>query len=782
MLRRLFESANPADTVAVQATTLSHDLLGRYACATWDEVAGNGGQPFDVVVVGSGMFGGYCAEKLYRFGEDINLRILVLEAGAFLLSGHVQNFPRIPLGAPGIATVRVNGDDPGTRNVVWGSPWHSNQGFPGLAYNVGGRSIFWGGWSPRLTDADLAFWPPEVAADIVATYKAIEDELAVSKPTGYMMGPFGQKLMTAFGAAVGSLGLTVADAPLAIQGTAPEGALFSFDKYSSATLLIDAIREDIDRRWTLNDDSRRRLMLLPRAHVVSLRTDGTSAVRRIEVSVNGQQHFLNSGQELSPTFKLVLAAGTIETTRLALSSFPSNGMGSNLMAHIRSNTTVRITRAALGLPSAPSGLETAALIVRGAAPAGGRNRQFHLQVTAAASPGSNPESNMFTAIPDIDHYDQIRAGQDPNWVVIILRGIGEMGGDQTVAPPQGPKDLAKSWVNLAQNSDQLDEYNMPRAWVNLVPTTADGVLWDTMDKAAGDLALKLAGGRAANIQYFYDNAWRAAPPPPGKVRDGIGTTHHEAGTLWMGTDPASSLTDLSGRFHHIDNVHVAGPALFPTIGSANPSLTATALARRTARRIVESLTPMPSASPKALFTGTLAGWQMAGAGGFNVLGDVLESFAGLGLIWYTREQFANFALTLEWRASSPTDNSGVFIRFPALNSSSPANDWMLAVDHGYEIQIDDTGFNPDTNKTGDPRHQTGAVYGFAPSSTVASKPIGEWNSYDIQVTSTRIVVTLNGKKVTDFKVDGSRPAKGHIGLQNHTGRVQFRNIQIRSLA
>jgi hypothetical protein len=44
------------------------------------------------------------------------------------------------------------------------------------------------------------------------------------------------------------------------------------------------------------------------------------------------------------------------------------------------------------------------------------------------------------------------------------------------------------------------------------------------------------------------------------------------------------------------------------------------------------------------------------------------------------------------------------------------------------------------------------------------------------------VVTLNGKKVTDFKLDGSRPAKGHIGLQNHTGRVQFRNIQIRSLA
>jgi len=106
---------------------------------------------------------------------------------------------------------------------------------------------------------------------------------------------------------------------------------------------------------------------------------------------------------------------------------------------------------------------------------------------------------------------------------------------------------------------------------------------------------------------------------------------------------------------------------------------------------------------------------------------------------------------------------------------------VLSVDQGYEIQIDDTGFNPDTNKTGDPLHQTGAVYGFAPSSKLASKPVGQWNSYEIQVTKDRIGVTLNGQKVTDFKLDGSRPVQGHIGLQNHTGRVQFRNIQIRSL-
>lgn len=104
MLRRLVESPNPNDVVEVQATTLSHDLLGRYACSSWDEAVNNGGLPFDVVVIGSGMFGGYCAEKLYRFGEDINLRILVLDAGSFLVSGHLQNFPRIGLNPPATAT------------------------------------------------------------------------------------------------------------------------------------------------------------------------------------------------------------------------------------------------------------------------------------------------------------------------------------------------------------------------------------------------------------------------------------------------------------------------------------------------------------------------------------------------------------------------------------------------------------------------------------------------------------------------------------------------------
>ena len=145
MLPRLNPDANVlAD---VQQTAFSYDVLGRWACSTWGEVSSNGGAPFDVVVIGAGMFGGYIADKLYRHAENIGLRVLVVDGGSFLLPTHVQNLPRLGLSGPQEQVVASNAQDPGPQKLVWGHPWHSNQAFPGLAYCFGGRSIFWGGWS-----------------------------------------------------------------------------------------------------------------------------------------------------------------------------------------------------------------------------------------------------------------------------------------------------------------------------------------------------------------------------------------------------------------------------------------------------------------------------------------------------------------------------------------------------------------------------------------------------------------------------------------------------------
>ena len=558
-IKRLTEADQ---TVEVQETTFSLDVPGRYVCSTWEEAVNNGGAAFDAVVLGAGMFGGYCAEKLYRKGAERRLRVLVLEAGGYLVSEHVQNLARIGLNVPGAITA-----DPGTpRERVWGLPWRGNQAAPGLAYCVGGRSLYWGGWSPRLTAADLQQWPADVRNYLDSVYPAVERETGVTPSTDFITGDLFDALRSRVAAVFGGVANLdgAEEAPLAVQGAAPASGLFSFDKYSSAPVLVDAIREAAGAA-----DNARRLFLVPRAHVVKLHTAG-GAVTQIEAAVGGQRKFLGVG----PNCAVVLALGGVESTRVALHSFPTALMGRNLMAHLRTNMTVRIRRSALS-PALPQRVQTAALLVRGSTAAG----RFHLQLTASAQ--SNPDELLFRMIPDIDLLDQILASQDPNFVALTIRGLGEMLGDKNSSVPNG----AGSWINLSPF--ERDEFGVPRAWVNLLPSGADSALWDAMDAAALALAQAVAGG-AGNIEYLYDGGWRSQPPTPDKIRqqmrDGLGTTHHESGTLWMGA-PGSSVTDADGRFHHVQNAYVADQALFPTVGSANPVLTGLVLAGKVASAI-----------------------------------------------------------------------------------------------------------------------------------------------------------------------------------------------------
>jgi hypothetical protein len=221
----------------------------------------------------------------------------------------------------------------------------------------------------------------------------------------------------------------VEDAPLAVQGAAPAPGLFAFDKYSGAPILTDAIREA-----AADPDPTRRLFLVPRAHVVKLRNSG-GFITEIELYVNGQQHFL----PVSPECAVVVALGTIESMRLALESFPTPLMGRNLMAHLRSNTTVRIKRSALG--ALPALLGPAALLLRGSTTQG----RYHFQVTAVAADTPNSEATLWRMIPDLDLLDQLTASQQFDKVMITLRAIGEMAGDKNASATNN----GTSWINLS---------------------------------------------------------------------------------------------------------------------------------------------------------------------------------------------------------------------------------------------------------------------------------------------------------------------------------------------
>jgi choline dehydrogenase-like flavoprotein len=60
---------------------------------------------------------------------------------------------------------------------------------------------------------------------------------------------------------------------------------------------------------------------------------------------------------------------------------------------------------------------------------------------------------------------------------------------------------------------------------------------------------------------------------------------HIMSTMRMGTDPATSVVDATGESHEVERLFVGDSSVIPTIGGANPTLTAQALAARTADHI-----------------------------------------------------------------------------------------------------------------------------------------------------------------------------------------------------
>jgi hypothetical protein len=577
-LNRLNDSGLPIlPPPDVQRTTLGIDALSRFVCNTWEEATANGSRQFDAIVIGAGMFGGYCADKIYRLGAPRNLKVLVLDAGAFLIPTHIQNLPpKIGLNVPDpISPAAIEARD--AREVVWGIPWRSNVDFVGQAYCIGGKSLYWGGWCPRLLDTDLAAWPPTVAQYLIQNYPDLERQTGVDVKTDFIQGALFKLLRQRVKNAKQQAAIPdldhVEDPPLAVQGQSPASGLFGFDKYSSVSVLVEAVRDGADE--ANYQDSRRRLFVVPNAHVTRLNTD-QDVVNAIEVSVNGTSRSLSIG----PKCSVVLALGTIESTRLALTSFPTSPgnparelIGRNLMCHSRSNTFARIRRTALD-PSGtlPDALQTGALLVRGSTPQG----TFQIQVTASADPAGNSDALLFSMIPDIDVLDEILANQQAGWISFGFRGVSELIGDKVTSVP----NPSGRWINLSPFEN--DEFGVPRAYVQLTDSIAENNLANSMEAAILGLARYLAGNNPADLQIISSE------------RDGLGTTFHEAGTMWMGTDRRNSVTDSNGRFHHVANAFCADQSLFVTVGSVNPTLTGLVLARKVAEAVVAGATGAPA--------------------------------------------------------------------------------------------------------------------------------------------------------------------------------------------
>jgi len=216
---------------------------------------------------------------------------------------------------------------------------------------------------------------------------------------------------------------------------------------------------------------------------------------------------------------------------------------------------------------------------------------------------------------------------------------------------------------------------------------------------------------------------------------------------------------------------------------------------RPAPRIIKppanTWTIAPPSDATVLFGGTnLTRWQKDGGGaaGWKVENGYMEVVPNAGGI-ESRDRFGDAQLHIEWMAPSPAvgesqerGNSGVFFM------------------GRYELQVLDSYDNV-TYADG----QAGAVFGQYPPLVNASRPPGEWQTYDIvfhrprfdaagKVSSAaRMTVMHNGVLVQDNVVlsgptayQKRPPYEKHddrlgLMLQDHGTRVRYRNIWIRDL-
>ncbi len=187
-----------------------------------------------------------------------------------------------------------------------------------------------------------------------------------------------------------------------------------------------------------------------------------------------------------------------------------------------------------------------------------------------------------------------------------------------------------------------------------------------------------------------------------------------------------------------------------------------------------------------LFNGRdLTGWKVVGgkAGAWGVDRGLIYVQGGGGGWLMTDKEYDDFELRLEYKVPVQ-GNSGVAIRSPLNDRPS----WT-----GMEIQIlDDPWYLNEKNYKGLKRTQlTGSIYGVVPPSKEAIKPAGQWNAMRITARGRRVTVTINGTKVVDANLDdykdhvkehpGILRSTGHLGLQSHDGRVEFRNLYVKPL-
>jgi len=512
---------------------------------------------YDVIIIGTGAGGGTLARHLAPSGK----RILLLERGGWL--------PREP---ENISAEEVFVTNRYISPDTWRYP-EGDEFQPQIHYCVGGATKFYGAALYRLRKEDFGelrhhdglspAWPIEYA-EIEPYYTLAEELYQVHGARGEdptepaASGPYPfpavshepriQKLSDDLAA----LGHHPFHAPCGVmlnEGNTPYSNCMRCANCDGFPCIVHAKSdaEVLGVRPALEHDN---VEMLINAEAVRLNTDsaGTTVTGVVVDHAESQEEF-------SADF-VVVACGAANSARLLLMSANDNH---------------------------PNGLANGSDQV-------GRNYMFHnSQAVLALSMDENPTvfqktlglNDFYLSGPDFEfpmgNIQMVGKSQAPMF-------HGEKPGETRFAPTWSLEDVANHAVDFWLSTEDLprpdnrvtvdDKGTITIAYqaTNDVPKDR---LFEQLKSMVGDLGMH-------HHHLLPHHAYLKNEIPVAGVA-------HQSGTCRFGSDPATSVLDVSCKAHELDNLYVADTSIFPSIGAVNPALTAMANALRVGDHLLERM-------------------------------------------------------------------------------------------------------------------------------------------------------------------------------------------------
>lgn len=533
---------------------------------------------FDVIVIGSGMGGGILADALADRAARSGKRILVLEAGSYLLPTHVFNIGKVE-----------------NANLARGFEcrtfWQANENEGGEFYiharphiNLGGRSIFWSGLIPRIQPWEAAFFPETVRGDLNGKYL---DSAATVLNASVTLGEAARTMVGSFSGTGLPADFLITEMPRALHqpylkqngepqenfSTEPTGV------FNTAELLLNQVRVAENAA----DGNRAGLHLLLNHFVEDIRllADG-----RIELYV---RNVLDDSVRLFSGGKVVLAGGSIESPKLLRRASLFSALPDRVKALVGKGLTDHPTTATfhacankLGNLSLDGEAHGKLLFYSRGKQENGKGIKYPFNIEVNVNPRYwHVRDNDPTAAPPPP-----RAGKENNIEIKFSFGnCLDDGNEIFAAPPFGY--VPEIRFHSLRHTRRLVEDRFPKL-----------AGWNRSDREIFDLLHDLANQIAG--QFTLDGTPVKAALDKGAQFFGTGTVHHAVGTLRMPYVPAfgeavseDSVVDENLRVRGVDNLHVCDMSVMPFSSAANPVLTLAALALR----LADHLSPQQDGGP-----------------------------------------------------------------------------------------------------------------------------------------------------------------------------------------